>query len=96
MSVVVDSFQTPVQNFKKIPGGKRQIKENKNISNISYIKVVVYRVRRNQNRIEKWQKHKEAKLELGGITQEVESLPSNCESLSSNVNTPTPPKKNSS
>jgi hypothetical protein len=49
-----------------------------------------------QNRIEKWPKHKEAKLKLGGITHEVESLPSNCESLSSNVNTPTPPKKNAS
>jgi hypothetical protein len=41
----------------------------------------------NQSRIEKCPKHKESKLELGCVTQAAESLPSNWESLSSNLNT---------
>jgi hypothetical protein len=47
----------------------------------------------NQNRIEKCPKHKETKLELRCVTQAVESLHSNCESLSSNLNTTKKKKK---
>jgi hypothetical protein len=48
----------------------------------------------NQNRIEKCPKHKESKLKLGCVTQAVDILPFNCESLSSNLNTTKRTKQN--